>query len=374
MPLSADSTKLPYYPSPRVCLRSAGRGDRAVPASFAGAVAFAFLMRAEGAATIFPNFDCPAARGNAAHQSPVAEAIGLKEQAGRTLAAQRTNGAHLTPALSARGIHSHAVVVTAVVEQWQWRTRAERGADRHGKIARPPLIRGCESSPPLFVDRRGHHGSTDRSASSRAGVGRPSCAGHPSSLLVARPHLLDQLTAWLDRRLILVSAPAGYGKTALASQWLDSVDGAYAWLSLDEQDNDPATFLHYLVAAIRTVYHDSMGAIESVLLGRPHSLSPWPAGRCGAAGLAALPDPCILALDDYHSVKAPQIHELMARLVEHLPAHVHLVLITRADPPLPLERLRGHQQLGEIRADRPAFQRRGNKAVVAAGAGIGSHR
>ena len=59
---------------------------------------------------------------------------------------------------------------------------------------------------------------------------------------------------------------------------------------------------------------------------------------------------CILALDDYHSVKAPEIHELMARLVEHLPAHVHLVLITRADPPLPLERLRGRQQLGEIRA------------------------
>jgi LuxR family maltose regulon positive regulatory protein len=62
-----------------------------------------------------------------------------------------------------------------------------------------------------------------------------------SPLLVARPRLLDQLTTWLDRRLILVSAPAGYGKTALASQWLDSVDGAHAWLSLDGRDDDLAT-------------------------------------------------------------------------------------------------------------------------------------
>ena len=89
---------------------------------------------------------------------------------------------------------------------------------------------------------------------------KPSYAGHrPSLLLVARPRLLDQLNAWLDRRLILVSAPAGYGKTALVSQWLDSVDGAYAWLSLDEQDNDLATFLLYLAAAMRTVYHDAHG-------------------------------------------------------------------------------------------------------------------
>jgi LuxR family maltose regulon positive regulatory protein len=170
-----------------------------------------------------------------------------------------------------------------------------------------------------------------------------------SSLLVTRPRLLDQFTGWLDRRLILVSAPAGYGKTALASQWLDSVDSAYAWLSLDERDNDLATYLRYLAAAIRTVYHDALGVIEP-LLKAPTLLA---LGRLADAllqDLAALPGPCILALDDYHSVKAPEIHELMARLVEHLPAHVHLVLITRADPPLPLDRLRGRQQMGEVRA------------------------
>ena len=102
--------------------------------------------------------------------------------------------------------------------------------------------------------------------------------------------MLDQLTAWLDRRLILVSAPAGYGKTALVSQWLDSVDGAYAWLSLDEQDDDLATFLLYLVAAIRTVYHDAMGAIE-LLLRAPTLLAPGRLADALLQDLAALPGP-----------------------------------------------------------------------------------
>ncbi len=170
-----------------------------------------------------------------------------------------------------------------------------------------------------------------------------------SPLLVARPRLLDQLTAWLDRRLILVSASAGYGKTALTSQWLGSVDCAHAWLSLDGQDDDLATFLRYLVAAIRTVYPDAMGAIE-LLLRAPTLPAPGRLADAVLQGMAALPGPLILALDDYHAIKAPEIHELMARLVEHVPAHVRLVLITRADPPLPLDRLRGRQQLGEIRA------------------------
>jgi LuxR family transcriptional regulator, maltose regulon positive regulatory protein len=170
-----------------------------------------------------------------------------------------------------------------------------------------------------------------------------------SSLLVARPRLLDQLTAWLDRRLILVSAPAGYGKTVLTSQWLDSVGDAHAWLSLDEQDNQLATFLLYLVAAIRTIYGDAMGGTE-LLARAPTLLAPSRLADALLQDMAALPGPLILTLDDCHVVKAPELHELMTRLVEHLPARVRLVLITRADPPLPLDRLRGRQQLGEIRA------------------------
>ncbi len=166
---------------------------------------------------------------------------------------------------------------------------------------------------------------------------------------VARPRLLEQLNASADRQLILVSAPAGYGKTALVSRWLDAVDCPCAWFSVDEHDDDLAAFLLYLVAAIRAVYHDAMGAIE-LLLQAPTLLAPHRLADALLQDLAALPGPFILAFDDYHTVNAPAIHALMARLVERLPAQVHLVLITRADPPLPLVRLRGRQQLGEIRA------------------------
>ena len=170
-----------------------------------------------------------------------------------------------------------------------------------------------------------------------------------AALLVVRPRLLERLNGSLDRRLILVSAPAGYGKTALISQWLGSVDHVYAWLSLDGQDDDLATFLLYLVAAIRTAYRDAMAAIE-LLLRAPTLLAPSRLADALLQGMATLPGPLILALDDYHAIKTQGIHELMARLVEHLPGHVHLVLITRADPPMPLDRLRGHRQLDEIRA------------------------
>src|SRR5512136_1601601 len=116
------------------------------------------------------------------------------------------------------------------------------------------------------------------------------CRPSPSLLLVTRPRLLDQLTAWLDRRLILVSAPAGYGKTALVSQWLNSVNGAHAWLSLDEQDNNLETFLLYLAAAIRAVNHDAMGTIE-LLLRAPTLLGPNRMADALAHDMVALPGP-----------------------------------------------------------------------------------
>jgi LuxR family maltose regulon positive regulatory protein len=170
-----------------------------------------------------------------------------------------------------------------------------------------------------------------------------------SLLLIARPRLLDQLTTYVDRRLILVSAPAGYGKTALISNWLEAAGSAYAWLSLDEQDNDLPTFLAYLVAAIRSAYPGAMVAVEH-LLWAPTLLPSIRLADAVLQGMAALPGPLILALDDYHAIKAPDLHALFARLIEHLPPHVHLVLTTRSDPPLPLDRLRGRQQLGETRA------------------------
>ena len=170
-----------------------------------------------------------------------------------------------------------------------------------------------------------------------------------SSLHVARPRLLQQLTASADRRVMLLSAPAGYGKTSLVSSWLAAHDGAYAWLSLDEHDDDLQTFLIYLVAAIRSAYPDSLGDF-ALLLKVPTLFAPHRLADALLQGMLALPGPLILALDDYHAITAPEIHAFMVRLIEHLPSHVHLVLMTRADPPVPLERLRGRHAVGEIRA------------------------
>ena len=152
-----------------------------------------------------------------------------------------------------------------------------------------------------------------------------------TSLQVARPRLLQQLSASADRRLILVSAPAGYGKTVLVSGWLGACGTPYAWLSLDEHD-DLETFLVYLVAAVRTAWPHALDDF-ALLLNTPTLLPPHRLADALLQGLLALPGPLILVLDDYHTITAPPIHALMVRLVEHLPDHVHLVLITRADPP-----------------------------------------
>ncbi len=168
-------------------------------------------------------------------------------------------------------------------------------------------------------------------------------------LLIERPRLLDQLSAHGNRRLILISAPAGYGKTALVSHWLGTVGTPYAWLSLDEQDNELATFVLYLAAAVRGPCPGALDEVEQ-LLRAPALLPPVRLADAILQGLAGLPGSLILALDDYHVIRSAEVHALMARLIEHLPLHIHLLLITRADPPLPLDRLRGRQELGETRA------------------------
>jgi LuxR family maltose regulon positive regulatory protein len=170
-----------------------------------------------------------------------------------------------------------------------------------------------------------------------------------SAALVTRPRLLEELTAGLSQRLTLISAPAGYGKTTLVNQWLDSLDRPSAWISLDEHDGDLATFLSYFLAAVRSVYPDA-GRTSELLLRAPHLPSPDRLADSFLHDLLALPGPLILVLDDFHVIQTIDVHVAMARLVQYMPAHVHLVLTTRADPPLPLERLRGRQELTEIRS------------------------
>jgi LuxR family maltose regulon positive regulatory protein len=184
----------------------------------------------------------------------------------------------------------------------------------------------------------------------------------PSPNRVPRLRLLELLEAGLcqvdgfARKLTLVSAPAGYGKTTLAAEWLESKDeerrgeGQVAWVSLDEGDNDPALFLAYFIAALRRV-DERIGGTALSLLQSPQP-PPDPVVLTTLVNdLAAVSDPLILVLDDYHVIKTPPIHQKMTFLLEHLPPQVHLVILTREDPLLPVAQLRARGQLLEIRQD-----------------------
>ena len=145
------------------------------------------------------------------------------------------------------------------------------------------------------------------------------------------------------------TAPAGFGKTTLVSEWLAACGQPLAWLSLDAGDNDPARFLTYLIAALQTVF----AGIGAGVLAALESPQPPPAEALLTAllnELAAVRQEFILVLDDYHLVEAKTVDQALAFLLDHLPPQMHLVIATREDPPLPLARLRARGQLTELRA------------------------
>jgi LuxR family maltose regulon positive regulatory protein len=174
--------------------------------------------------------------------------------------------------------------------------------------------------------------------------------------LVHRDHLVKRLAEHLfqdqgfTRRLTLVSASAGYGKTTLVAEWLGSTQLKAAWLSLDEGDNDPVVFLTYMVSAIQQVRAD----FGKSLVGMLRSPQPVPSQGVLAAflnELAALPELISLVLDDYHVIRTLRIHEALEFILDHQPAQFHLVILTRQDPLLPVARLRASGQVVEIRQD-----------------------
>jgi LuxR family transcriptional regulator, maltose regulon positive regulatory protein len=202
---------------------------------------------------------------------------------------------------------------------------------------------------------------------------------------VSRPQLLAQLTAGIGGKLTLIAAPAGFGKSTLLSDWIGEAEApaasdltgadptasdpgesataqtatraprpTFCWLSLEESDNDPIRFWLYFIAALQAM-NPGLGAGIPVLLQSPepppletaltillNDLSAWPTEVVPAI---------ILVLEDYHVITASVIHQSLTFFLEHLPPTLHLVMTTRADPPLPLARLRAHGQLAEIRAD-----------------------
>jgi LuxR family transcriptional regulator, maltose regulon positive regulatory protein len=175
--------------------------------------------------------------------------------------------------------------------------------------------------------------------------------------LIARPRLTERLARGLTRRLTLLSAPAGCGKTTLLGEWLGGSRAAaeratlspsrIAWLSLDADDNDPARFLTYIIAALETVQSGAGGGARALL----QSLQPVPQKAILTAlinGLAAFSADTALVLDDYHCIEVQQIHDALAFLLENLPHRMHIVIASRVDPPLPLVRLRARDQLVEL--------------------------
>lgn len=168
--------------------------------------------------------------------------------------------------------------------------------------------------------------------------------------LVPRPRLIERLNAGLlsRRKLTLVSAPAGYGKTTLVNAWLRSTDQPFAWISLDEGDNDLIRFLNYLVAAFRQV-DDGIGQAVQHLLEAPQ-LPPVEALLTELINdIVTQSSSFVLVLDDYHTITELGVHEAVSFLLERQPPQVHLVIVSRQDPPFPLSRLRGRGQVTEIR-------------------------
>jgi LuxR family maltose regulon positive regulatory protein len=176
---------------------------------------------------------------------------------------------------------------------------------------------------------------------------------------VPRPRLVDRLIAGMDRKLTLLSAPAGYGKTTLLSECATRCGRPVAWLTLDTGDNDPVRFWTYFVAALQTVQDqvgrallDALPAPELGLEG-PTLAGDLPRFEAPLTTLlneaAAIPGPLALILDDFHLLEAQPVLDSLAFLLERQPPQVHLVIATRSDPVLPLSRLRGRGEMSELR-------------------------
>ena len=173
----------------------------------------------------------------------------------------------------------------------------------------------------------------------------------PRSKTVLRPRLIERLNEGLSasRKLTLICAPAGFGKTTQVSEWAAVCERPVAWLSLDEGDNDPIRFLTYLVAALQTIMVNiGVGVLD--VLQSPQSPSTESILTALINEITTVPDEFILVFDDYHVIDAKPVDEALSFLLKHLPPQMHLVIATREDPHLPLAQLRARNQLTELRA------------------------
>jgi LuxR family maltose regulon positive regulatory protein len=176
--------------------------------------------------------------------------------------------------------------------------------------------------------------------------------------LVSRPDLINQLNAGLHRKLTLISAPAGFGKTTLVTNWLHSQTADEAapfltgWISLDEDDNDPFRFLAYLITTLSLIpdleTEIGNGAMQMVQSAKPPS--PQMILTAVINEIAMLADRIILVIDDYHLIESQPVHDALIYLLENLPPQMHIVILTREDPSIQISRLRSRDHMNEFRA------------------------
>jgi ATP/maltotriose-dependent transcriptional regulator MalT len=181
--------------------------------------------------------------------------------------------------------------------------------------------------------------------------------------LISRARLIERLQAGLSGNITLISGPAGFGKTTLIAQWIQSIERPTAWLSLDVHDNEPRAFVQSLTAALQSAFPDAFHGIAS-LFEAPRFPSVEYVVPLLINDLADLPDDLMLVLDDYHLIRTRDIHSLLDQLIEHLPPQLHLVLISRSDPPLPLARWRAQGYLNDLRPTDLCFTREETEAFL----------
>jgi len=169
---------------------------------------------------------------------------------------------------------------------------------------------------------------------------------------VHRPHLVARLQSSLDKKLILISTPAGYGKTTLVLDWLSTSKNQAAWFSLDDGDNDPERFwsyIHYtLMSAFPLIEDLSISRISPLEINLIEYLN----------AIERYQSSVILVIDDYHNIHSQLIHDGISFLINHAPDNFHLIILTRADPPLPLARLRSRLQMVEFRMAELCFSKK----------------
>ncbi len=171
----------------------------------------------------------------------------------------------------------------------------------------------------------------------------------PRAKIVLRPRLIERMNEGMCHKLTIISAPAGFGKTTLVSEWVTSCRRPTTWLSLDEGDNDLKRFLAYLIAALRTIEKNiGEGVLPLLDAAQPPAIESVLTSLLNE--ITAIPHDFVLVLDDYHLIDSQRIDQFLDFLIEHQPPQMHLLIATREDPQLPLARLRARGQLTELRA------------------------